>query len=86
MEVRFSENSYQNANTVVEVCKQELRNGNIYIFEYCCDYLLKYDEEFIQTYIERYAEGDFSALEERWMARNYYKSEFVTDIAKSKLV
>ncbi|MBE6691919.1 MAG: hypothetical protein E7586_01125 [Ruminococcaceae bacterium] len=79
-------NTYPRDDTVIEVCKQELRDGNIYIFEYCCDYLLKYDEEFIQAYIERYAEGDFSALEERWMARNYYKSEFVTDIAKSKLV
>lgn len=77
-------NNYLCNDTVVEVCKQELRNGNIYIFEYCCDYLLKYDEEFIQAYIERYAEGDFSALEERWMTKNHYKNEFVTNFAKSK--
>ena len=77
--------TYQRADVVIEVCKQELRDGNIYIFEYCCDYLLKYDKEFIQTYIDRYAKGDFSALEERWMTENYYKSEFVTAFAQSKL-
>ncbi|WP_295026055.1 hypothetical protein, partial [Ruminococcus sp.] len=34
-------------------------------FEYGCDYLKKYDSDFINPYIERYANGDFTENENK---------------------
>lgn len=75
---------YTQNDTVIETCKQLLENGNIYIFEYCKNYLLKYDKSFIDGYIERYSNGEFSKTESEWLETNCYKSEFVTNFAKSK--
>ena len=60
-----------------------LSDGNIFAFEYVCDYLLASDPLFIQPYIERYAEGHFTEMEKEWMEKNFYKSEYVVNIAKS---
>ena len=67
---------------VTEICKKSLEDGNVYIFEYCCDYLLKYDKAFIDEYIERYSNGSFTSIESQWMSKNFYKPEYVTELAK----
>lgn len=68
---------------LIGVCKQLLENGNVYAFEYCKDYLLKYDKSFIAGYIERYSNGEFTDAESKWMETNYFKKQFVTDFARS---
>ena len=67
--------------TVTEVCERELSLGNVYIFEYCRDYLLKYDPEFIKGYIDRYSKVKFTGLESEWMEKNCYDPEYVKSIA-----
>ncbi|MBQ5837673.1 MAG: hypothetical protein IIW39_03270, partial [Clostridia bacterium] len=69
--------------TLIEVCKQLLENGNVYAFEYCKDYLLKYDKAFIDGYIRRYSNGEFTDAESKWMETNHFKKQFVTDLARS---
>ena len=74
--------SFEKNDTVIGVCEQALADGNVYIFEYCREYLLKYDKEFIADYIQRYSNGEFTEIEKEWMTKNYYKQEFVTGLAK----
>ncbi len=69
--------------TLIEVCKQLLENGNVYAFEYCKDYLLKYDKAFIAGYIERYSNGEFTDAESKWMETNHCKKQFIIDFARS---
>lgn len=76
-------NTFGKNDTVTAVCKQLLSDGNIFAFEYVCNYLLANDPLFIQPYIERYAEGRFTDMEKEWMEKNFYKSEYVVNIAKS---
>lgn len=76
-------NTFGKNDTVTAVCKQLLSDGNIFAFEYVCNYLLANDPLFIQPYIERYAEGHFTEMEKEWMEKNFYKSEYVVNIAKS---
>lgn len=70
-------------NTVIEVCRQSLERGNIFIFEYCAEYLNKYDNEFISKYIERYSKGEFTKDEIEWMELNCYRNDFVIGFARS---
>ena len=73
---------YEKNDTVVSLCEQMLRDGNVSVFEYACEYLMKYDESFIAPYIERYANGEFNENELKWMSDSYYRAEYVTDIAR----
>ncbi len=50
-------------------------------FEYGCEYLLKYDPEFIKPYIERYTKGDFSDNELN--LNKDIKTEYMIDFANS---
>ncbi len=76
-------NDFEQNDTVIEICRQTLNSGNIYIFEYCVKYLSKYDIDFIDEYIKRYSNGDFSEIEKEWMNKNHYREEYVTALAKS---
>lgn len=82
--IRLEELNYLDKNDIViAVCKELLAEGNIFIFEYACDYLLINDQAFIRPYIERYAEGRFTDIEKEWMEKNFYKSEYVVNTAKA---
>ena len=72
---------YKKNELVIESCKHLLSKGNIFVFEYCADYLLKYDSEFIKPYIDRYANGDFNAREKKLIKKNGYRSSFFVDMA-----
>lgn len=67
---------------LIGVCEQLLSEGNITIFEYAVEYLYEYDQEFILSYLERYAQGNFTDRERQWMEASYYRSEYIVDIAK----
>lgn len=66
---------------VTYVCKKLLSDGNVFVFEYACEYLYKYDNEFITPYIQRFSEGNFTDMERVWMDVCYYRSEYVIKFA-----
>lgn len=81
--VLLSELNYCEENvSVTYVCEKLLSNGNVYMFEYACEYLIKYDFEFIENYINRYSKGEFTEIEQRWMEISNYRSQFVEELAK----
>jgi hypothetical protein len=67
---------------ITELCKHLIENGNIFAFEYGCEYLLKYEKDFIEPYIERYAKGDFNTEESYWLTKADYRKEYIINIAK----
>ena len=75
-------NQCENNAIVTELCKHLLEEGNLFVFEHATEYLVKYDPEFIQPYIERYSQGMFNASETRWMENTYYRSEYIVNLAK----
>ena len=46
-----------------ELCKQFTELGEMKRFEYVCEYLNKYEPEFIKPYLERYCTGEFTEKE-----------------------
>ena len=70
---------------VIEVCKKLMTEGNLIVFEYCCDYLLKYDSAFIEPYINRYANGDFTQIENAVLDQLCYRDEYIVALAQSYL-
>ena len=68
--------------SVTYVCEKLISNGNVYIFEYACEYLIKYDFEFIENYLIRYSKGEFTETEQEWMEISNYNSQFVEAFAK----
>ena len=75
-------NSFEENETVIKLLEQLLSSGNVFAFEYGCDYLLKYDCEFIEQYIDRYATGDFTEKELTWLEKSYYQKDYIIDFAK----
>ncbi len=72
-----SEESY----ILTKVCRKILQEGRMNLFEYVCDYLYKYDREFIEPYIERYSQGKFTATETTWMSTYGYRKGYVIEVA-----
>lgn len=73
--------NHEQNDAIANICKKLLTQGNIFVFEYVCEYLLKYDESFIRNYIERYSKGDFTETETNWMELSYYRSDYVVNFA-----
>lgn len=69
------------SEAVVSACENLLESGNVFMFEYCRDYLLKYDKSFIGEYVGRYSRGEFTGLETKWMEKNFYDPEFLKESA-----
>lgn len=74
--------SFEKNETVIKLFEQLLSSGNIFAFEYGCNYLLKYDRDFIEQYIKRYAAGEFTQKELTWLESSYYQKDYIIDIAK----
>lgn len=72
----------ENNDIITKICEQLIIDGNVFAFEYGCEYLLKYDENFIRPYITRYADGDFNDSEIEWLEASYYRSEYIVNLAK----
>ena len=68
--------------SITYVCEKLISDGNVYIFEYACEYLVKYDFEFVENYISRYSNGEFTKTELRWMEISNYNPQFVEIFAK----
>lgn len=75
--------TYERNDTVIRICRETLKSGNVYIFEHCVNYLSIYDKDFIDEYIQRYSDGNFSETEKEWMTKNHYREEYLTAIANS---
>ena len=59
-----------------------ISEGNVIAFEYGCDYLYRYDREFIEPYIRRYAEEEFIPAEKSMIEKAYYRSDYIAGIAE----
>lgn len=79
----YSLSEYENDEIATQLCKHLLEEGNLFVFEYATEYLIKYDAEFIQPYIERYSQGLFNSTEINWMEKSYYRSDYIIDLAKN---
>lgn len=55
--------SYKENSILLELCRERITFGDWRFFEYGCEYLLKYDADFIMPYMERYAQGEFAPFE-----------------------
>lgn len=67
-------------DTVTIILEKLISEGYWDYFEYGCDYLLKYDPEFIKPYIERYAKGEFTETELE--ISNNIKTEYMISFAQ----
>jgi hypothetical protein len=63
-----------------------IQHGNLFAFEYGYEYLTKYDSNFINPYIERYAQGDYTENELLWIKQSFYQQEYIQNLAKAILV
>ena len=67
---------------VIELLRHLLEEGNLFVFEYAGNYLVKYDPTFIASYIQRYSRGQFTENELRWMEESFYNPGYIIDLAK----
>ena len=74
--------SFGRHELILQLLRKLLSDGNVFVFEYAHDYLLAYDEAFIRPFIERYASGNFSHMEIKWMNASMYRQAYITDLAK----
>jgi len=65
---------------LTEVLKQGIIYGDFHCFEHGAGYLKKYDPEFIQPYITRYARGEFTLKEQKDMGD--IRPEYVREVAQ----
>ena len=56
-------NKQTNDVILLEVCKELLSEGRLDCFEYICSYVMQYDPDFIQPYLQRYSASDFTSEE-----------------------
>ena len=81
--VRFRDLHRCEENPVlIGVFEWMISEGNVIAFEYGCDYLYRYDREFIEPYIRRYAEEEFTPAEKEMMEKAYYRSDYIAGIAE----
>ena len=45
----------------------------------------KYESDFIIPYIERYANGEFNDNEKEFMAKAYYREDYIVNLSKNYL-
>lgn len=71
----------QEDRILTEICKQQLENGNITLFIYAVDYLLRTAPDFISPYIERYSCQEFTEAEQQNISDLQYRGEFLKELA-----
>ncbi len=70
-------------DNLIAILEKLITDGYFDYFEYGCEYLLKYDPQFIKPYITRYANGNFTDTE---LAVNKdIKTEYMVNVAKGYL-
>ena len=81
--VRFRDLHRCEENPVlIGVFEWMISEGNVIAFEYGCDYLYRYDREFMEPYIRRYAGEEFTPAEKEMMEKAYYRSDYIAGIAE----
>lgn len=69
--------TYKEDVTLTAVCKRLIAQGNIVAFDYAAEYLKKYDPDFIEPYIKRYAGGEFTEAEREFIRLYEYREEYL---------
>ena len=82
--IAFDDIKNQNENEVItNFLEYMITCGYWDYFEYGCDYLKKYDSDFINPYIERYANGNFT--EDEINENREINTEYMTNFAQKML-
>ena len=82
--IAFDDIKNQNENEVItNFLEYMITCGYWDYFEYGCDYLKKYDSDFIKPYIERYANGNFT--EDEINENREINTEYMTNFAQKML-
>lgn len=68
--------SYKENVTLTAVCERLIAQGNVVAFDFAAEYLKKYDRDFIEPYIKRYAAGDFTDTEQEFIRLYEYREEY----------
>ncbi len=69
--------SHKEDVTLTAVCERLIVQGNIVAFDYAAEYLKKYDPDFIEPYIKRYADGEFTEAEREFIRLYEYREEYL---------
>ncbi len=72
--------SHPKDHMLTEVLKQGIIYGDFHCFEHGAGYLKKFDPEFVQPYIARYARGEFTLKEQKDMGD--IRPEYVREVAQ----
>lgn len=72
----------QESAMLTATCKSMISEGNIAVFECSYKYLLKYDKEFIQPYIDRYSEGNFNEQERTFFNKHRYNESYIINLVR----
>lgn len=82
--IPFDEICSTNENDILTAFLEKMIDYGYWdFFEYGCDYLLKYDPNFITPYINRYATGEFTENEKNTNAD--IRAEYMINFSKEKL-
>lgn len=78
----YNLDKYAFNDNLINVCEDLLSSGNVYYFEFFYNYLSCYDKQFIMSFVERYAESNFTERENDFFNSNHYNREFVVSLSK----
>ncbi len=67
---------------VLALCRQLVAEGNMAVFDYCHEYLALYDYSFLQPYLLRYAERQYTSEENECMEKYGYRSEYFPNLSQ----
>ena len=70
---------------LIEACEKLISEGYFEAFEFACEYLLAYDEDFIKPVIEIYSQKEPDYFDEDFISRrnSYIKPEYMKEFARS---
>lgn len=82
--IKFEDfDSCEENKIVTQILEKMLTEGNVTAFEYGCQYLSKYNPQFIEPYIERYKMGQFSQNEQLFINALGYNDTYIVNCANN---
>jgi len=67
---------------LIAFCKKLLKDEHIVFFEYSAEYLYRYEKEFTEPYLNRYANGEFTDGEREKLDAACYREDHMINLAR----
>ena len=67
---------------LIAFCKKLLKDEHIVFFEYSAEYLYRYEKEFTEPYLNRYANGEFTDSEREKLDAACYREDHMINLAR----